>query len=358
MIKRHVDSEHPEEAEKVEFEMILTGTYRKAYERQIEESIRINKHRTDTILNSKSEFHGPSIRRRVVEGMNEECNICGKKFTTKFRLFKHKEFLHNEMKFPCDQCEEMFSSNVNVNIHRQNVHGVSGVQCDESQHTFRSMENENIHRTKVHRDSVSNKTRFTCDECPQVFSSKENLDIHKRCAHYCSSEGRNESLSNKECGVCGQTFKSKVRLYKHEEMIHGKTRFSCNDCYVVLDSVDSLKAHVILVHEGPERQSDISRHINCSMTETCKPLVNIHTQSVHVEPNLTCDKCHQSFNSRENLSIHTQHHCSLRSGGVVETDRQVQNVHVSGTGAQGPEEHDETLDHDLTSDQKLDTSVD
>ena len=62
-LKKHIVNEHHNEGEKVQFEMVLTGTFNKTVDRQIEEGIRIKNHERDTHLNSKSEFKGPSVFR-------------------------------------------------------------------------------------------------------------------------------------------------------------------------------------------------------------------------------------------------------------------------------------------------------
>ena len=71
-LKKHIVTEHPDEENRVEFDMILTGTFRKPTERLIDEGIRIKNHDEDTLLNSKSEYHGPSVKRRIIEGKTEK----------------------------------------------------------------------------------------------------------------------------------------------------------------------------------------------------------------------------------------------------------------------------------------------
>ena len=93
--------------------MVLTGTFQKSYQRQIDEGIRINSHVKETLLNSKSEFRGPSIKRRIVEGRNEECNVCGERFGSKFMLMKHKEAVHEDLTFPCNKCKQVLKSKSN-----------------------------------------------------------------------------------------------------------------------------------------------------------------------------------------------------------------------------------------------------
>ena len=64
---KHLISEHENEQEKVDFEMKITGKFTNPLSRQIDESIRIRNKLPDTLLNSKAEFHGPCIKRKVLE---------------------------------------------------------------------------------------------------------------------------------------------------------------------------------------------------------------------------------------------------------------------------------------------------
>ena len=65
---KHIKKEHSEEEEKVEFEMKITGRFKTPMARQLDEAIRIQNEKPDTILNSKSEYHGPAIKRKIIEG--------------------------------------------------------------------------------------------------------------------------------------------------------------------------------------------------------------------------------------------------------------------------------------------------
>ena len=64
---KHVMNAHDREQSDVEFEMKVVGKFNNCLSRQIEESIRIRNKPTDLLLNSKSEYHGPCIKRKVFE---------------------------------------------------------------------------------------------------------------------------------------------------------------------------------------------------------------------------------------------------------------------------------------------------
>ena len=65
---KHARTEHANEEEKVEFQMRVVGRFKTAMNRQIDESVRIQRKNKKTLLNSKSEYFGPVIRRKVLEG--------------------------------------------------------------------------------------------------------------------------------------------------------------------------------------------------------------------------------------------------------------------------------------------------
>ena len=66
---KHVLKEHAEEESEVDFDMKIVGKFTGAMTRIIEESIRIRNKPAHLLLNSKLEFHGPVIKRKVFENM-------------------------------------------------------------------------------------------------------------------------------------------------------------------------------------------------------------------------------------------------------------------------------------------------
>ena len=67
VLNKHVLSQHENEKDIVDFEMKVVKKFRNPLNRQIEESIRIRNKPQDQIMNSKSEFHGPCIKRKILE---------------------------------------------------------------------------------------------------------------------------------------------------------------------------------------------------------------------------------------------------------------------------------------------------
>ena len=70
VLHKHVLTEHVNEKNDVEFEMKVVGKFKNPLSRQIDESIRIRNKKPNCLLNSKSEFHGPIIKRKILEKYN------------------------------------------------------------------------------------------------------------------------------------------------------------------------------------------------------------------------------------------------------------------------------------------------
>ena len=64
---KHVLNEHKEEQEAAKFKMQVVGVFSNPLNRQLEESIRIKNKDPALLLNSKSEFYGPCLKRKVFE---------------------------------------------------------------------------------------------------------------------------------------------------------------------------------------------------------------------------------------------------------------------------------------------------
>ena len=67
VLYKHVRSDHKDEEDQVKFGMKMVGRFTSALGRIIDESRRIRNTPPHELLNSKSEFHGPVIKRKVYE---------------------------------------------------------------------------------------------------------------------------------------------------------------------------------------------------------------------------------------------------------------------------------------------------
>ena len=67
---KHIENDHSDEKDEVKFQMRVVGRFKSALSRQIDEGVRIQGKNTKYLLNSKAEFYGPAIKRKVLENEN------------------------------------------------------------------------------------------------------------------------------------------------------------------------------------------------------------------------------------------------------------------------------------------------
>ena len=64
---RHAKTDHKDdEQDEIKFDMKLAGSFKTPLQRIINEGVRIKQREPDTLLNSKMEYFGPSVRRKNV----------------------------------------------------------------------------------------------------------------------------------------------------------------------------------------------------------------------------------------------------------------------------------------------------
>ena len=64
---KHIQEDHKDEQESINFGVKITGIFKDPMTRQLDEAIRIQRKDPKLLLNSKKEFHGSAIPRKVLE---------------------------------------------------------------------------------------------------------------------------------------------------------------------------------------------------------------------------------------------------------------------------------------------------
>ena len=64
---KHISNEHKDEEDDVHFQMKIIGKFKDAMNRQIRESLEIRNKNPSVLLNSKSEFYGPCVKRKIYD---------------------------------------------------------------------------------------------------------------------------------------------------------------------------------------------------------------------------------------------------------------------------------------------------
>jgi len=185
------------------------------------------------------------------------CTVCGKQFTTKQLLNRHKQTHTAGKLYSCSQCEKRFKTQHHLKIH-MNVHS-SKYKCAECGKCFRC----NTYLT-IHGRSHSGEKPFECTVCSKQFSQSGTLAAHSKthseenpykcplCNKTFSQSGHLNAhmrvhTGDKpyKCSLCDKSFNQSSHLQRHKSCVHSNGRpFVCHCCGKMSKSSGDLKRHV------------------------------------------------------------------------------------------------------------------
>ena len=208
------------------------------------------------------------------------CDLCGKKFATKFNFDNHLK-----LKNPCEFCDVETCTKVRMDAHMKSAHSnqvhfkkEGNYECEVCSKSY-SNENALLYHKKVKHEVSSTKT--PCYLCGKQFSSEKSMQRHSLIVHV-------ESDVSKDI-VCESKFSRKDALARHEKEQHGsKVKFDYVEHVEDMESLSSVKCE--LCAKTFRRKSDLKRHTGSIHSETPKEF--------------NCNLCGKTFSRNSTLNRH------------------------------------------------------
>ena len=219
------------------------------------------------------------------------CDVCDAKFPSRDKLIEHKSIDHFE-NYPCKICGKIFRTHNRLQIHKKNVHvEEKNYQCDQCEKTYK-----NIGALIGHKKTAHENIKYPCEKCGRIFSSKQHCLVHIRKVH----EGENFNVH--QCNICGKNFHSNTYLRLHIESIHKKENtYSCEKCDATFSFKSAVKSHMRFVHDN------VRNYIcgECGKAFKDRITMNHHEDAVHRGiRKFVCKLCEKSYAHSEGLRRH------------------------------------------------------
>jgi len=230
-----------------------------------------------------------------------KCEKC--EYSTEYQsaLTQHLKTHTGERSHVCDaiDCGEAFTTSSHLDRHKECHTGDLRYKCLHCRFTSSKDACFKIHMTKHHPTFKGHK----CDQCEAMFDNRSDLERHKLYKH--TEIARTFICLEPDCG---QAFRFKDDLAKHQKGVHGEKKYKCDflDC----DYCTSYKP-VLAEHKLTHGEDRPYKCLSCNFTAKNRSLLRNHMIS-HKEATIQCPKCSHKSKTQKALGLHLKVHSDDR----------------------------------------------
>ena len=142
-----------------------------------------------------------------------QCNHCGKVFTRKAHLKRHRETHSDKIPHGCDICGKMFKQKEYLAQHLKLHTGERPFKCNQCGKAFLLKFDLKKHTNRMHSLAKPKPTKsHICEICGSSFTRADNLRVHLK---------KHEGVAF-QCNWCPRQFTEKSSLRKHEGRDHSQ----------------------------------------------------------------------------------------------------------------------------------------
>ncbi|KAJ6647300.1 Protein suppressor of hairy wing, partial [Pseudolycoriella hygida] len=219
---------------------------------------------------------------------NLTCQVCSRVFT---RIDNLREHLRGHMGQPtrrkdyqCPYCDKSFYGSSLLNIHIRTHTGEKPFVCDLCQKSFPSNG-----ALRKHRRMHTGEKPYSCGECQKSFAAKETLNRHTKI---------HTGVRPHVCNVCGKEFIQSTQLRSHMLKHTGENGHHCSICEQVFNRKSGLQKHIKEVHDGAQIDEKSLDDPEASKKSKTKAT---HKLDVDNDENLVVSEYHITYQDESNL---------------------------------------------------------
>ncbi|XP_056408050.1 uncharacterized protein LOC130306231 [Hyla sarda] len=266
---------------------------------------------------SPDQPHIVTTRTDQKHGKGLYCEECGKEFTRRSDLVRHRKSHIGKKQYVCSECGKHCKCQSDLIIHERIHTGEKPYSCSECGKPYNCKS-----ALIIHKRSHTGEKPYSCSECGKCFKSKQELVIHERIhtgekPYSCSECGKPYNCKSAliihkrihtgekpySCSECGKCFKSKQELVIHERIHTGEKPYSCSECGKCF-----AQKYFLVLHERSHTGVKPYSCSECGKCFTGKSNLVKHERSHTGEKPYSCSECDKCFNNKSDLVIHERIH--------------------------------------------------